>query len=361
VPKDVPNKRELERAWGLLGFLLGERPDPPRAFDPALVARLARAHRLDAVLAEPGFAAADPAKHLPPEVWKAWRFARDAALGESVLRMHLLRSTLEDLRPFPITLFKGFPASELIYPSPGSRAMGDVDLLVRAGDLRPIIDRLRALGFAHLAGGTAFDRPCFFEWTFEKPGLSLDLHRGFTYPARLTIDYDAVLARCVPWTALAENARLLAPEDALLCQALQGPLTEFSPNAFPWIGMLDLREMLRPGPFWGEVPSPPLDPELVWRRAGAWNARAMLAATLRAGRTLFATLGTLAMKSVPPLTSGERARASLALAGALPPRLHQTSIWARMARRTLLSQIRGLPGTALQGAERRLFGNGGEG
>jgi Uncharacterised nucleotidyltransferase len=350
----VQDRRALQRAWDLLAFLLGERAEPPGDFDPALIARVAASHRLDAVLAEPGFAAVDPQVHLPPSVWDAWRTARAAALGESAMRMSLLRRTLEDLRPFPVTLFKGFPAAELIYPSPGSRAMGDVDLLVHAADLRPIIARLQELGFAQVAGGTAFDRPCFFEWAFEKPGLSLDLHRGWTYPARLPIDYQEVLGRCAPWTAFAENARLLAPEDAFLCQALQGPLTDFSPNAFPWIGMLDLREMLRPGAFWPDVSELRLDRDVVWRRAGEWGVRPMLAATLRLGGTLFAPLRDLATRARPAFTSAEMARATLATLGALPPRLNQTALWIRMARRAILTQTRFLPSVALQGAQRGL-------
>ena len=351
----MPNKRELQCAWDLLGFLLGERPEPPTAFDPALVARLAAAHRLDAALAEPGFAAVDPDKYLPPPVWTDWRTARSAALGESAMRLTLLRRTLEDLRPFPITLFKGFPIAELIYPSAGARAMGDVDFLVAAADLRPIIGRLRELGFAHLAGGTDFERPCFFEWSFEKPGLSIDLHRGWTYPARLPIDYGEVLGRCVPWISLAENARLLAPEDALICQALQGPLTEFSPNAYPWIGMLDLRELLEPGPFWPDVSPRELNPDLVWHRAGAWGARAMLAATLRVGGAYFAALRQLAERALPPLTATELARSSPELLQILPPRIAPSPLWIRMARRAILTQTRRLSTVALQATQRKLF------
>jgi hypothetical protein len=351
----VPDRRALQHAWDLLAFLLGERSDPPADFEPDLVARLATAHRLDAALAEPGFAAVDPDKYVPPSLWKAWRTARAAALGEATMRISLLRRTLEDLRPFPVTLFKGLPAAELLYPSPGARAMGDVDLLVRASDILPIMARLRELGFAQLAGGTAYDRPCFFEWAFEKPGLSLDLHRGWTYPARLPIDYDEVLGRCVPWTALSENARLLAPEDAFLCQALQGPLTDFSPNAFPWISMLDLREMLKPGPFWGEVPAPPLDRDLVWRRAGAWGARSMLAATLRAGGTVFASLRDLVARALPPLGAFELARSSLATQGCVPPPMARSPAWIRMARRAILTQTGRLANVAFQATQRKLF------
>jgi hypothetical protein len=119
--------------------------------------------------------------------------------------------------------------------------------------------------------------------------------------------------------------------------------------------MLDLREMLKPGPFWAEVSPLALDRDLVWRRAEEWSARPMLAAALRAGGTLFAALRELANRAVPPLGSSEKTRSVLATLGSLPPRLDKTPRWIRMARRTLLTQTGRLARVFVQAGQRKLF------
>jgi hypothetical protein len=318
-----------------------------------LVARLASGHRLDAALAEPGFARPDVRDRVPVAMWDAWRQARSRASWAAAIRFALLRRSLKELEPYPVILFKGFPAAELRYPSPGARDMGDVDLLVRDSDLGPVIERLRQCGYAEYGpGARRLDRSCFFEWSFVKEGLELDVHRGWSYPARLAIDYREVFERSLPWPSLGSNARLLIPEDAFLCQALQGPLAEFSVNAFPWVGMLDLREMLQPGPFWRGVSATELDRALVWQRAAEWRIRPALAAALRIGGSLFGALRDLAAEAVPALGPFEQARATLGTAGTLPPKLGTDATWLRMARRFCFTPAGDLAAVARQAGQR---------
>lgn len=268
------------------------------------------------------------------ELREVWRHASLAALDDSVWRFERVRRVLAALAPIPVVLFKGFALAELIYPSPAERLMGDVDLLIAPEQLAEALRRLTDLGFVP-EKPLDLERNSSFEWTFTRTSFALDVHRGFSYPARLRVESAAVFARTIPWRALGSNARLLSPEDAVLVQALQAPLAEFAPAAAPAMGAWDVRLMLRrDGPFWGKVPSPPLDRARVRQRAEDCGASRLLYAGLCWVERLFPdTAETIRglLPELPPRLA--RAIDEQVVACACPPRLETPSTRERMRRR----------------------------
>jgi hypothetical protein len=318
----------------LLVHLLGAGEAPRGAVDPSLVDELASWHGMEAALGE-GAPAHDD--RVEPALRAEWKHASLAAFEESVWRFERVRRVMQALAPLPVVVFKGFAYAELIYPSPGGRLMGDVDLLIAPEQVAEAVRRLTELGFT-AEWPVDLAHAYEFEWTFKRANLALDVHRGFSFPARLRVDVADVVARAIPWAGLGSNARLLSPEDALLVQALQAPLAELSPVAAPAMGAWDLRLMLRrAGPFWGKVASPMLDRALVRQRAEEWGASRMLYAGLRWMGTLFPDSVPAAEGLLPELSPRLRhAIDASVVAPACPPKMVSASKMERMRRRWLL-------------------------
>jgi hypothetical protein len=329
---------ELQRTWDLIVHLLGAGPPPVGAVNAQLVDEIVECHGLAAALGAVENIRED---RLSPATRKEWHHASLMALGEAVWRFEQVRRVLHALAPIPIVVFKGFALAELIYPSPGGRLMGDVDLLIAPNRLIETFTRLRGLGF-EATSPVDLERAHLFEWTFQRSDLILDVHRGFSYPARLRIDTSQVMARSLPWDTLGGNARLLSPEDAVLVQALQAPLAEFAPQAAPAMGAVDLRAMLkREGSFWGKVESPALDRAKVRHRASEWGASRLLYAGLRWLANLFPDGETIARDLLPELpTNAKRTLDARVVAKASPPRLATPGTLERMRRRWLLVEPR---------------------
>src|SRR4051794_7149722 len=78
-----------------------------------------------------------------------------SAHAEALLRAHVLAQLAIALRDAaaPALLVKGAALALTVYPSPASRPMADIDLLVRRADRHRILAALTA------AGGVVHDRP----------------------------------------------------------------------------------------------------------------------------------------------------------------------------------------------------------
>ena len=294
-----PSREELQLSWGWVAHWLGEGEAPPeRAPAPAPLAALAYRHRLEAALAEPALTRGSPEGHVPPALWSRWQKARGAALAQLVWRAEPLRAALAALSPIPAIVFKGAATAELIYPTPAARPMVDVDLLVRAEDAPEAVRRLGEIGYrCYHWGHPFFHRRYYHEWPLLGPEIEIDLHRGFSQASRVPADYGAIFDRSLAWPELGPNARLLSPEDAVACQALQPGRSEFSVSGAPFIGVLDLKLMLmRAGPFWAQAGGPPLEPSLVALRAAEWGAeRSIYAGLAVAARLLPSLAGRVAL------------------------------------------------------------------
>ena len=280
----------LHRAWRAIAHFLGESIPLPEPLDPDLVAEVARVHRLEGALAEPRLTPESPAPHVPAAIWARWKMAHAAGLAQAVQREAPLHAALAALAPVPAVVLKGAALGELVYPSPGARAMGDVDLLVPARELDRALAKLEALGYRRkYPGHPTLDHPGFHERQLEGP-MELDLHQAFIQPERLSVDYGAIFARALPWRARGPNAFVLAPEDAVVYTCLHAAIGEFTPTWAPAIGLLDLRQLwLRKGPLWGAVGGL-LELSAVSHRAREWGAERMLYAALAIARRVFPSL-----------------------------------------------------------------------
>lgn len=324
----APSAKDRRRAWLAIAYFLGEGQRPPRRVQAHLVGELARAHRLDAALAEPRLTAVSPAEHLPASVWNAFQRAHSAALVHAVRRETPLREALAALAPKPVIVFKGAALGELLYPTPAARGMADVDILVHPDSLEESLHRLAPLGYQRCyEGHPVFDAPAFHERQLQGP-LDLDLHQAFLQTAWFPVDYRAVFARAIPWHALAPNAFVLAPADAVVHACV-----EVVKDVGAAIGLLDLRLMLsRRGPFWGTF-GPALDRGSVAITARAWGAERMVHAALRLLQRHFPSLAPEVARVRPAISLLVAAAIErVVVARCFPPRVElpgQRELWGR--------------------------------
>jgi hypothetical protein len=295
LDQDRPVPSQLHSAWRAIGHFLGEDVPLPRPVDADLLAEVARVHRLEGALAEARLAVRTPEPHVPLAVWERWRTAHATGLAQAIRREAPLRAALAALEPIPAVVLKGAALADLVYPSPGARPMGDVDLLVPAARLDAALARLVPLGYTRkYPGHRVLDAPGFHERQLEGP-MELDLHQAFIQPERLAIDYPGIFERALPWPTLASNAFVLAPADAVVHACLHAAIGELTPTWSPAIGLLDLRLMLgRRGPLWGDLLGgfgEALDPPALAARARDWGAERMLHGVLELARSVFPSIG----------------------------------------------------------------------
>ncbi len=329
----------LERAWSFVAHCLGDRPLDPEGPDLEAVALLARRHGLGPIMGEPRLSAVDVKRLVPDELWARWSGERAAAVAAAVLRQAPFEQALALIAPVPAIVLKGAAYVELIYEVP-ARHLGDVDLLVPADRFEEALARLERAGFrrAH-PNDRVLNHPRYHERQLTGPALELDLHQGFVQPERLTVDYGAVFERSLPWPALAQNARLLAPEDAVVYHAVHAAIGELALPAAPLFGFVDLWKMLaRRGPFWRLAEdAPALRPELVPARAREWGAERMLYAVISLARRLFPSLAAPLAALSPPLPLPVRALLDrLVVARAYPPKIENAARPELLLRKALL-------------------------
>lgn len=169
---------------GLVKSLLQESPEPlPESCAAALDDKQVRRLRL-----------APLAYRLGVPRFK-FDFIQSALVGEKQGQM--LAQVIESLRNAGIDVcrLKGCAYVGDIYCDPAERPMGDMDLLVRAHDMRRAIDVLVSMGFA-----TRSEKPFVFAdthhaVTLDGHGYSVDLHRHITQARRTRIDLPAVWQR----------------------------------------------------------------------------------------------------------------------------------------------------------------------
>jgi hypothetical protein len=319
-------------AWHFLASWLGEGPPPDVEPPYDLISRIAYRHRLEPLLG----CVALP-ETVPVALARRFHQAAAAARAEQIARFGKTRAVLEVLRDWPVVVFKGFPAAELLYPDVGARSMGDVDLLVRPADFEMAYRALLAAGFRNpYAGDAVLDHPTHHERELSDGELVVDLHQGFTQLYRLPLDYPALFARSLPWTALSPNARLLSADDAVLAQAIHLGIGELTPQAAPIIGVCDLRLMLlRQSPFWGGAGGAEVDMDQLLALAASCGASRMLYASLSFASALFPSIGSAVPRGLL-LGAGVRALLDRVVARALPPAISDPARVEQLWRKAVL-------------------------
>lgn len=93
---------------------------------------------------------------LPPAIERELRLVYFRSARRNVIWLHKLEDLLRHLQAggVPVILLKGAALAEGVYRNPALRSMGDVDLLVREGDVPAAVGTLEALGYEHLRAET---------------------------------------------------------------------------------------------------------------------------------------------------------------------------------------------------------------
>jgi Uncharacterised nucleotidyltransferase len=191
-----------------------------------------------------------------------------AAHAEALLRAHVLAQVASALRgaSLPALLVKGAALALTVYPSPASRPMADIDLLVHRAD------RARVLAALTAAGGVVHessDRPLSADFLGEtgvmmhagQTPFLVEIHTSLDKIVPRPIDTAGLFARALPAPGL---PGLLVPsaEDHALLIALHAAGHELQHRA-AW---LDLELLFRRG----------LDLDVLVRRAAEWRLTSVM-------------------------------------------------------------------------------------
>jgi len=224
-------------------------------------------------------------------------------------------------RGIEVALLKGISYVGDLYPDAGVRPMGDVDLLIRSGDMPRALECLARLGYRDGTphGSTAIHHAAQL---FRADGGAIDLHRNIEQPWRSRIDLQAVWART---SVGADGMRRLETIDQLLFHLAHLSRTQLSVPLMNYVDTALLRERLD-GRALVEL----------GRRAHAYR----LERGCRAALAMTDALGARAGRPVLPAWGRLLPGCAEVLAGGLPPRPVQ------LARKAVLndewSQLAGL-------------------
>ena len=140
---------------------------------------------------------------------------------------------------------RGAALAEWLYDDACARPAGDIDLLVRRGDLDAVEATLAALGFRAVDRRAGFAREFGYTLELARDGVVVEPHWTLAYPPFVdALDMDRVWARCRPGRVVGEPALLLAPEAVLLNLCLH--LVHKAPDV-PLLWVLDVDRLVRRG------------------------------------------------------------------------------------------------------------------
>lgn len=156
----------------------------------------------------------------------------------------ILRSAAE--RGIPCAPLRGLALAERLYGDIGARPIGDLDVLVRRGDLSRLVALLADLGFDEVDRRHGFARA--FSYTLElvkqgHGGVIVEPHWTLAYPPFVdAITMDEVWAQCRPGRAVGVDTLLLGSMDVLLNLCLH--LAHKAPE-IPLLWLLDIDRLVR--------------------------------------------------------------------------------------------------------------------
>jgi hypothetical protein len=166
---------------------------------------------------------------IPPPIRECFAQIEQVAILQVMRQRWEIIRLLDRLRAagIAVILLKGLALRETIYPDPVLRPSGDMDLLVRAGDVGKAGETLLALGYVA-------DETCHpADWyrpehthhlvPYRLPGreLLVEVHWNLAPPeARLRIDIENLWCRAVAGQLAGRPVQMLAPADLVLHLAL---------------------------------------------------------------------------------------------------------------------------------------------
>ncbi len=154
-----------------------------------------------------------------------------------------LRTLLRAFRDhgIPCLPLRGLALAERLYGGVPPRPMGDIDLLVRKGDLSRVQSLFRELGFSEMdrrpgfAGAFSYTLKFFVERSVM---VIVEPHWTIAYPPFADrLDMEAVWSRCIPARVVGEETLSLGREDLLIHLCLHLAHRDDAP--FLWLYELD--------------------------------------------------------------------------------------------------------------------------
>lgn len=148
-----------------------------------------------------------------------------AALGIAARNMLLAEELVAILRAFearrlPCAPLRGPVLAEQLYGDSGARPMGDLDLLVRKGDLPLLVEILQDLGFRQMDRRNGFAQAFSYTLEFFKDRhgwVIVEPHWTIAYPPYVErINMEQVWKRCVRGQVVGVETWLLGDEEQLL-------------------------------------------------------------------------------------------------------------------------------------------------
>ncbi len=200
--------------------LVPVRPLDSRHWEGVL--RLATFHRLVPVLYYAALSR-DGLPEVPDSVLSVLRREHRATLARNLLLRAHLQQLLQVLaeRGIPVIVLKGVVLDEL-YPQPGLRPFGDIDLLMRPSDLPQGEELLRSLGF--LPAGQPDTQEAYrrhhhhlVPYDHQRTGTRVELHKHIVRPdGPYSLEVGNLWDRAQPGLLNGVPYLKLAPEDQLL-------------------------------------------------------------------------------------------------------------------------------------------------
>lgn len=236
--------------------------------DPAL-AKLAQSEGLAALLG--ARLRAGRLRTSNPEVDRQLRQSHRQASVFYLLLEARLRPILDALarQGVPVLALKGVALVERVYGDPGSRPMGDADLLVPAAHWPQALEAIRqAGGKIGWSPGRPLTARRFHEVHIDAGRVVIDLHRQVHDPRLFAVDHEGLFGRAI---ASADQPGLRLPETTDLLLTLG---THAAQDGFltPLRAVVDCLLLIQAGG---------VDPAAVVGRARSWRARRATALWLR--------------------------------------------------------------------------------
>ena len=200
--------------------LVPARPLESRHWEGAL--RLAAFHRLVPVLYYAS-QSGDSLPQVPAGVLPVLKREHHATLARNLLLRAHLQQLLQAFqeRDIPVIVLKGVVLDEL-YPQPGLRSFGDIDLLMRPADLPQGEELLRSLGFSPAGQPRAQEayrrhHHHLVPYDHERTGTRVELHKHIVRPdSPYSVDITTLWEHAQPAFLNGVRYLKLAPEDQIL-------------------------------------------------------------------------------------------------------------------------------------------------
>ncbi len=170
------------------------------------------------------------APRIPEAVLESLRIAFLTNAAKNALAYRDLQGVLGafDRRRIPAIILKGAFLAGLVYGHIGHRTMGDIDLLVRRGDMASAAEALQSIGYRFEMGMVPdIDAWCrvrrHLPRLHKPPGPGIELHWTILPPlSACAVDVESLWNRSRPATLAGSSSRCLAPEDLLLHLCVHG-------------------------------------------------------------------------------------------------------------------------------------------